>query len=315
MKNIINDLAIVVPSYNRHDYLNRIASFYSDFDINVYILDSTSSEAHLNLPKNVHYKWVPQQNFSQKILFQIEELSDIPYIALIADDDFVKYESLIECYEAMADNSNYVMANGIQYLFKQDFDEQFYYNHSANGFEGTHIIKNDEDGIRFYWNHYQNIIWSLFKRDILLKAFRNLVDCNFTSGNFPEMLIRIEVLRSGYVYMSEHPFNYMEINPSDHWGTTSPSISWHSYWTNQSLKNDVQIFKKHFRDDELALKCINLHMGTQLDSIINIIVNKIKMLLVSTISHYFRKSKETRNGFSAVSDVVMSERLARVFCE
>lgn len=311
MNNLVNEIAIIVPSYKRQQNLERIGKYYENFGMNVYILDSSPLEAKVSLPSNVIYKWMPQYNFSHKIRFQIESLNNIPFIALIADDDFVKYETLLECYEVMKGNKKLVMSNGVQYLFNQEYDRRIYYNPSANGFEGINVIKNDDDGIRYYWKNYQNIIWSLFRKDVLLDAFKKLVECNFTSGNFPELLISIEVLRHGNVYMSEQPFNFMEINPNEHWGTTSASISWPSYWTVPSLKKDVLIFKKFFRKDELAMRCLKLHMGNPFKVFINVFLRYLKSQIRRLIK-LNRNNETTGNGILLVSDDIMLERLSKV---
>ncbi len=310
---MIDNLIIIIPTYNRQDYLRRVINYYSSFPCKVYICDSSKDKADVESIGNIIYRWVPQSNFYSKILDVLNE-SPADFYALSADDDFLKQETLKECYEQLCIEKNYALANGVQFLFKKDYDEKLYYNSRANGFMDVKKIVNNSEGISYYWKNYQNMLWSLFRKEVILKAFIILSKCEFKNGNFVELVLSIEALRNGSIYLSDAPFNFMEINPNEHWGNTTPSISWISYVRYKSLRNDIKNFKEIYRNDVLAKKCLRLHMGNPFIILFNHLSNKIKRAVVIFIKPCKYNTK-SELGLKVVSDNIMLDRLSNVFAK
>ena len=48
-----NNLSIVIPTHERHEVLLRAINYYSSFNIDVYIADSSSSRLNIKLNKNI----------------------------------------------------------------------------------------------------------------------------------------------------------------------------------------------------------------------------------------------------------------------
>lgn len=307
----MEDLIIIIPTHNRQHYLRRVIKYYSEFPCKVYICDSSKEKADIESSGNIIYRWVPQSNFYGKVLDVLNETS-ADFYALSPDDDFLKQETLMECYEKLNQNNQYAVANGLQYLFKKDFDNKLYYNPTTNGFRHAKEIKNDQDGIRYFWNHYQNILWSLFRRQGILNAFTILERSGFGNGNFVELLLSIESLKIGTVLISDNPFNFMEINPHEHWGNTTPPISWMTYIKNKTLRNDIRVFKKIYYDDVVANESLRLYMGNPIAFLSHdLLINSKKI-----IGKFLFKSKRNKIGeisLPEVQDIIMAERIAKVY--
>ena len=310
---MIEDLIIIIPTHNRQHYLRRVIKYYTEFPCKVYICDSSSEKADVESSGNIVYRWVPQSNFYGKVLDVLNETS-AEFYALSPDDDFLKQETLMECYDLLISNNKYVMANGKQCLFYQDFDNKLYYNVYTNGFSNVNEINNDVKGVRYYWDHYQNILWSLFRREAILNAFLVLKKCGFKNGNFIEIVLSIESLRIGSVYISDNHFNCMEINPNDHWGNTTPSISWKSLLFSSVLRNDIRIFYKYYTGDFLAKRCLRLHMGNPFVVFARTQFFKCCGLLVKLRSLICKNIPENAT-LPIVNDEIMVERISAAFRE
>ena len=120
------DLIIIIPTHNRQHYLRRVIKYYSSFPCKVYICDSTPEVFIFEeeLPSNIEYISCPDKNFYQKV-YSVIKNTEVPFYALSPDDDFIKLETLKECYEVLKNNENYSFATGKQICFNKPFDNKF----------------------------------------------------------------------------------------------------------------------------------------------------------------------------------------------
>lgn len=307
---MIENLIIIVPTHNRQHYLKRVMKYYSSFPCKVYICDSSKEKAEIENTGNILYRWVPQSNFYGKVLDVIEEIS-ADFYALSPDDDFLKEETLIECYSQLKQDENYSVGVGKQIFFDAPFDGTFYVKPGANKFEnlvGT-AIEPKTDYIKHFWNNYQNILWSLFRREVIYDAFTCLLKCGFNNGNFVELMLGIEGLRHGKVYISQNGLNYREAIEGEHWGSTTLDISIPNIRKTPSLKNDIRIFYEyHSNDSGFAAKCLSYYLEASapkdLKGIIkNFLPEQTKIFLKKTFPFLNRECKEI------YTDKEMAERI------
>ena len=243
----MEDLIIIIPTYNRQNYLKRVIKYYSSFPCKVFICDSSKEKAVVESYENIIYRWVPQSTFYQKILDIINETS-VDFYALSPDDDYIKQETLIECYKTLKSDNKYSIGTGGQIFFNEGLKNGFYKQDYANKLKGINDISFDSQTsyVKYFWAHYQNIHWSVFKRNVIEKTFQALNQCNYNNGRFVELTLSIEGLREGKVYVSPNGLNYREIMDGEHWGTIAPPLTRYNILHNKDLKNDVEIFQQYF---------------------------------------------------------------------
>ena len=261
---MIDDLIIIIPTHNRQHYLGRVIKYYSSFPCKVYICDSSKQKADVESRGNIIYRWVPQSNFYGKVLDVISETNSVFY-ALSPDDDFLKQEVLMNCYKAIKLNERFSFGIGRQIFFKEGFKEGFYTYDLANGLRDIErqLFASKEEYVKYFWQHYQNILWSIYRKDAIKAAFDCLNKCNFSNGNFVEFILGIESLRRGKVYVSKDGLNYREVSNNDHWGSITPPIELANIRNNKGLKKDIGIFKSYyFKDGGFAEKCLSLYLKT-----------------------------------------------------
>lgn len=81
--------SILIPTRNRHHYLQRSVEYYSAFtDVDIVICDSSDKPYTRDLPSNICYKHFPGMTFAQKLFLASQDLTS-KYLLMCADDDFL----------------------------------------------------------------------------------------------------------------------------------------------------------------------------------------------------------------------------------
>lgn len=291
---MIEDIIIIIPTHNRQHYLRRVIKYYSEFPCKVYICDSSKEKADVESCGTIIYRWVPQSNFYGKVLDVLNETS-ADFYALSPDDDFLKQETLMECYEALKENEEYSFGTGKQVFFKEGLNGGLYTKESSNKLQGINEITFDQKNeyVKFFWNHYQNILWSIFRKGVIKAAFYTLKVCNYSNGNFVEITLGIEALRKGTVYVSLKGLNYREVLKTIHWGNSVLPITRLNIKEDKALYDDIVKFTDHYKDDGFASFCIESYLRTSDTTIWKTRVKSmVKKLLPSFIRSQIIKQKQ-----------------------
>lgn len=236
---MLSDIIIIIPTHKRQHYLNRVAWYYSHFDMQVYICDSTPGAAfEIDKYDNINYLWCPDKTFNTKIL-HVLNTTHADFYATSPDDDFLKEETLMGCYEAMKADRSYSMAVGRQAFFKEKFEDGIITsNNYANGLAGLKFGKNKTFNSFLFWSHYQNVLWTLFRKDIINKSFTELLEKKYDSQNFIEMTVGMNALAGGAIFVSDGIMNVREVITGEHWGSIEKIISVGNYFKYNSMRCD-----------------------------------------------------------------------------
>ena len=130
-----NDLTIVIPSHNRHRYFERFLTYYSDFDCDILIVDSTITAFEFKSKSvNIFYEHLPEKTFTGKLSFAFNKIKT-KFVVLCADDDFLIKDGLKDCIAFLNENTSYSVALGNNIYYKKEtiknyFFHQVYFNHS-----------------------------------------------------------------------------------------------------------------------------------------------------------------------------------------
>ena len=195
------DLIIIIPTKGRQHYLNRVAYYYSKFDMHTYICDAYQTRCDIDSYDNVHYLWDSSKGFFEEMLDVINN-TDSKYCILSPDDDFIKYETCMECYGEMENDKNILIGSGKQLFFNEDYNGNFIYYSSLNRLAGLKKQKFGRDDNKLFWRGYQNIHWSIFRRDFILNVLERLMKVGYKNANFTELTMGLEALLNGYIYIS-----------------------------------------------------------------------------------------------------------------
>ena len=237
------DLIIIIPTHKRQYKLSKCAWYYSQFNYPVYICDSTPGESKSIVDnENIHYLHVPELGFYEKIL-RVLEITDAKFYALSPDDDYLKQETLEECVVKMKSNVDYSLAVGKQVFWNEGFvNRKFFYLKSANGFSENPLGDKRKVKFKRFWANYQNILWSLYRKDVLKEAFQMMYEKKYSNQNFIELTLGATALLKGDIYVSNNALNYRELSTSEHWGGKEPEINPLGYIKNKSIRSDCKKF-------------------------------------------------------------------------
>ena len=123
---MLNNLTIVIITYNRPCFLKRLLTFYQEFktEMKILVLDSSSSESlDNNLINQLKSKNITWKRYDQSIFF-VDKISqgvkyiDTKYAVLCADDDFLFPTSLDKAIDFLSNNNDYSSCLGLQYKHK-----------------------------------------------------------------------------------------------------------------------------------------------------------------------------------------------------
>jgi len=120
---MLNDLTIIVITYNRYCYLKRLLSYYLSFeaDLKILVLDSSSiSQSDGGLRTLLSHENVVWRRYDSTIFFtnKIYHGSGLvytPYAVLCADDDFLFVEALEKAVCFLRKNQDYSSCQGLKY--------------------------------------------------------------------------------------------------------------------------------------------------------------------------------------------------------
>lgn len=238
-----DNIIIIIPTHKRQHYLNRVASYYSHFDMKVYICDSTPGEAfNIDQYNNINYIWCPEKTFCTKIL-HVLNTTDARFYATSPDDDFLVYETLMECYNRLQNDKMYSMAIGRQCYFYEKFkNDAIFTNIYSNRLYRKKIDGNKFNNSIKFWSNYQNILWTLFTKDTLLDAFETLERLNYDSQNFIELTIGMKAISHGKIYVSKKYLNCREESTAIHWGNLEKVVSISNFFKYKSMRKDMAKF-------------------------------------------------------------------------
>ena len=105
---------LIIPSYERPEYIKRLTKYWSEFNINVHILDGSkdSISKSLNLPKSKLIKYHHLPTSIEKRLLFAEQLITTPYSALLSDDEFFLPSAIESCINFLEKNPKYSTCTG-----------------------------------------------------------------------------------------------------------------------------------------------------------------------------------------------------------
>lgn len=218
------DITILIPSHNRHRYLNRIISYYEQFNVKVLIADSSNQVYGPSMPnQNFTYYHLPHLSLPKKLAFALSKIST-KYVAMCADDDFITKNGIEHCISFLNENTDYIAAQGncVCYNKADTINKavEFYpmYFDQLN-FE---IYRNDFfDRIDLFFKQYRTIFCAVHYTKILQLTFSQTI--NISNLFLNEYLTAIIPLSMG-MYKELNVFYQVRENAEDSGDKTTDNL-------------------------------------------------------------------------------------------
>ena len=237
-----SNVSIIIPTHNRHKYLNRVLEYYSVADIHLFVVDSSVLEFNFSdgpNNENLHYFHLPQKTLTGKIAFALEKVTT-PYVVMCADDDFIITDAILNCVDFLSKNQSFnaAMGNAIYYQKYEGFNKLNYFAIYSE----RHTFKtSEEDSIKrlgYFFDRYRTIFYAVHRTAILKKAFEGAEEV-ISNLFLNEYVTAIYPIATGHII--ELPILYHVREFSDISGDkTIENID--SILFNNELKNEFEHF-------------------------------------------------------------------------
>jgi glycosyltransferase domain-containing protein len=146
--NILQDLTIIIPTFNRPEHFSRLMRYYAKTNetLSFIVLDSShpetiekNRECCKNTKHNIKYLTYPETTpVIHKLKNGTKEI-DTPFSVFCADDDILFTSSLSQALDFLRKNPAYVCADGIYLNFhRQENDIHIHIEYSVLGYDSHH---------------------------------------------------------------------------------------------------------------------------------------------------------------------------------
>jgi glycosyltransferase domain-containing protein len=216
----MSNFTLIIPTHNRHHYLKRSISYFKDLNATVIYCDSSAERFKGILSSNMNYIHLPGKNFAAKILDALQVV-ETPFVSLCADDDFILIDSLHKGCFFLNENEEYKTIVGKYISFKDAFDGNYYQMYQDLP---SDINLGHEKNAEVFFRNYYQILWAMFDKKILIKAFQIINKAKFHNDNFIEMVIGGCVCHAGGIKFLKEIWGVREISTQEHWGNRHAPI-------------------------------------------------------------------------------------------
>lgn len=104
-------ITLVIPTHNRHRYLQRSLDYYGSWSIRILVIDSSETRFDQAVPASVEYMHLPGLAFGEKIGLAMEKVVT-PYVLLSADDDLISAVSVKAMLSHLEEHPSHACAQG-----------------------------------------------------------------------------------------------------------------------------------------------------------------------------------------------------------
>ncbi|RKF17823.1 TIGR00180 family glycosyltransferase [Alginatibacterium sediminis] len=233
-------ITIIIPTHNRHEKLDRAINYYSEFDSQIIVVDSSEVIYERNYPSNVRYLYKPTLNFAEKILTAVRDC-DNELVALVADDDFILEKPLFKAVTRMKQAEEISISFGYFLSFNEgnvsSLEPIPVLNRNPDYYHG---VANAESKLKHFVANFEQLLWSLYRKETLLSAFKKVAKADYVNDNFIELTIATTAFSKGTVNHTNSFWGVRERALGEHWGSRHKAIS----------KNDPLEFTKFIDSGE-----------------------------------------------------------------
>ncbi|MFO1321960.1 MAG: TIGR00180 family glycosyltransferase [Burkholderiales bacterium] len=188
----LDELTVVIPTYNRTEHLARLLSYYASQDapISFLVLDSGAPESVVSNRQRVeasgarfrHVVFPSSVPVATKLAEGLK-LVATPYCAFCADDDLVFVEGLSAALGYLRSHPDHVCADGIylNYRLRPGNDVQLQIEYASHGIEAAHPAAR----VFRLFQRYESLFYGVFRTTDLATLFAGV--CRIPTLHYQEL--------------------------------------------------------------------------------------------------------------------------------
>lgn len=234
----MDDITIIVPTFNRADFLSRLLAYYAraGFRGQILVGDASGVEQAAMVQKtveehrdclNVHYHPLPGVSIAQTVCV-LNGFVQTSFVTLIGDDDFLVTEGLRRCARFLKDHPDYAAANGLGGLMLIEGGKVYGRIQDLGDYPMKGIDAQDPgERLESLLKDYYVPLFSLFRKDVWIHMWpdaSNVRDVTFMAELLPNctgvVMGRIKHLNVLYLIRQGHQRRYT-LRDSYDWMTSA----------------------------------------------------------------------------------------------
>ena len=257
---VLEKLSIVIPTYDRHDFVRRQIGYWANSDVTVHIMDGSpvpmSQEYLEDLTPNIKYHHSNDDFFSR--MQSATELVDTQYVAMLGDDDLFVKSGLKRCVEHLDVKTEVFGVVGRSIYF---FHQRGVVFGEPKHPEATNYERDIRGGIARLYNLYHPgkigaIAYGVFRAEQWKPAIRATYARKYSSGYVYDTFLRTLLTYSGEIEVVE-AVTWLcsgENPPIQNQSSFNRSIDLIEWFDEPKFKDEVIDFK-----ERLASKVSEIH--------------------------------------------------------
>ena len=168
-------LTIVIPSRNRHKYIQRAIDYWTKTPVQLLILDGTEQTLKLDAAhaRNENVQYIHAVIPLEQRLGKATEYVKTEYVAVISDDEFFLSSSLSNCLDFLDHNPDYVACKGLAVSFGWDGRRVHWklINKSLKGYNIDAASRSDRM-FQHLSSYAHASMWSVQRREVFQSAMK-----------------------------------------------------------------------------------------------------------------------------------------------
>jgi glycosyltransferase domain-containing protein len=217
---LLSELTIVIPTYNRPFELERAIEYWRDLPVTVHILDGSEKPwfpvgvlpgtlkiSFHHFPQIVDEDW--KDNYIRRMKFA-SELCNSRFVALCSDDDFFTVEGLKVALKSLRDDiCDVVLGKSAQYLFRDGKFEwkrvNFTWRSDAASLSKDLTVRfQSTQGVSTYYGIFKSQYWKELRLSSVEEKFSNVGAIENISDYLSKVLCRLLVIQE-YLWVTNYP--------------------------------------------------------------------------------------------------------------
>ncbi|HZG23832.1 MAG TPA: TIGR00180 family glycosyltransferase [Chitinophagaceae bacterium] len=168
-------ITLIIPSHNRHLYLDRILAYYRSTAIKILVADSTELPyTPKETLENVTYLHIPGFTLTKKIPYVLS-LVETPFVVMCADDDFTTPEAIRQCVGFLLENEDYTSALGNCICYRKNSVNSGHVKFAAmytDRLSYQFVAADPFQRLKNFFQVYRTIFYAVHRTKVINDAFK-----------------------------------------------------------------------------------------------------------------------------------------------
>jgi glycosyltransferase domain-containing protein len=292
-----SELSIVIPSYNRPNFLMRQFNYWSDTNVHLIFLDGSNSSigrSERNLiAKKKNATYIQMRGSVGERLQLARDVISTPYTLSCNDDDLYFKSGVFKAIELLNKQPDLVACRGqnIRAHISNDKSD-IKYSQMFNRYEKFNVTQNlATERIKYAFSDYNGAsLFAVLRTWVWKKSWVEGYNMNFSSTNVSEFFQNISVYIQGKLISLDMPY-LLETNENTVVNTTSDNrdLLFSKWILSESYQSEREVFV-HTLALEMSKK-ENISLWDSKNVIIGSLVTYLKLHENHTLTNYLFKNK------------------------